>query len=281
MMHNDEATRQVRSAIQKLWSLNDHERESGKNEILRLGDAAIDALILFLVELLEDLRPRFANHTEREGEAAVDRSLQGMKTQAVRETLRTLLINGRLMSDAIELLGRLKAEKAVPVLVRIMTGRNIFMGWGGPEMVALCRIGPASVPYLIALVEDARSWASQEWDLAVCMLTRDPQLARQAIPLPPVGDNGQEDAQDKDDEGYEDAIVRRTNAIRVRAVEVLGKIGDRRALPVLNGLLQEVGPGVAHAARDAIDAIENGPRAPEVLPEGFSRYRPATWDEEV
>lgn len=107
----------------------------------------------------------------------------------------------RMQSDAISLLGQLHAVDAVPLLIRIL-GQFESEGAGfrywGPEMIGLIDIGSSAVPELL----DSLRLAEER---------------RQSIPL----DNGS---------------LAPYLEIQARITDVLGRIGDERALKLFEEL---------------------------------------------
>ncbi|MGH9764395.1 MAG: hypothetical protein ACREDR_35755, partial [Blastocatellia bacterium] len=120
----------ARSAVTKLWSPDNRVRKTAEAEILKLGTVAIKPLIDLLSELVSDQRPRFATGREVEGNKVLEEQRRSphMRWVALEELRRgtavhespEVVINSRLMKDAIRLLGQLKAVEATPLLIRIM-----------------------------------------------------------------------------------------------------------------------------------------------------------------
>ena len=107
----------------------------------------------------------------------------------------------RMQSDAISLLGQLHSVDAVPILIRILgqfESEGAGLRYWGPEMIALIDIGSLAVPELL----DSLRLAEER---------------RQSIPL----DNGS---------------LAPYLEIQVRIIDVLGDIGDERALKLFEEL---------------------------------------------
>jgi len=121
------------------------------------------------------------------------------EAKKVREKLN---IMARLTNDVYELVGRLHVVEAVPLLIKAMEERKVYNLWEkwSPDMQALAEIGPPAVPKLIESIENAE--ATSDRDL---------------------------------DKGIEIEAFR----IQIRAATVLGKIGDARALQILERLDKE------------------------------------------
>jgi HEAT repeat protein len=208
-------------AIQQLWSSNRNERTRAKARLLELGRLSVPALLALLQDLLDKSGQRYSLGNEERGRAALERWHHSVDTgdkdgaaQAYRDFSRWE-ITSRLREDAIFLLGALRAEEAVPLLIDIMAREEAdspLSRYEGPEMVALEQIGSAAVPMLLEVLEtpakaerapagNAPSTASGGWAL---------------------GQHG----------GHFEYFKARS-----RAAMVLGEIGDIRALPVLQDML--------------------------------------------
>jgi HEAT repeat protein len=186
-----------------LKSFDEAIRNEGKSKLLKLGAESIRPLVALLEDLLrEPFKPWFAVGREREGKEAWDhyQAVDPREVNVVRaasDRLAGLEISGRLRNDTIELLGRLRAHEAVPLLIRIMEQRDLDNASEKmrAEMYALAAIGSSAVPALIESIRRA-------------------QTAGKGVPngVPPY-------------------------LIQVRSARVLGLIGDARALPVLKEML--------------------------------------------
>src|SRR5712692_9741842 len=122
-------------AVRKLWSAIDEERQEGIDDIHRFGGASVEPLISLLKDLLHDPKARFPIGKEKEGAKVLRDYVRGPRNFDLGMRLGSLVINSRLMSDSVRLLGDLRAEKAVPVLVEIMN-KNLH-GNTAPEIYAL------------------------------------------------------------------------------------------------------------------------------------------------
>ena len=242
-MSEDAKTQKTSSAIKKLWSDVATEREFAKREIIRLGHTPIRSLVDVLLALLSNQYPRFATGREEEGRIALENYLQSSLASTSREEFdRTvenasrLFINSRLISDVLYLLGELRAEEAIPICIKIMEGRDMYrrsVGFGD-EMIALCKIGSPAVPYLITEVEQAEARALAQEDIHLgAVIHRD------------LDNEGIEDESDATVMTEDDAIAEgeelrlRIHEIRVRAIRILGKISDKRALAYLEKLVMQ------------------------------------------
>jgi hypothetical protein len=228
-------------AIKKLWSPNERERNEGVDELLRMGPASVEKLTAFLAELIHDQRPRFAPGREQEGERALQEYLRSARrlysqggdyaeTRVAKGRLTALTMNSRFMTDVVHLLGELKAEQAIPLLME-MVNRHLEMTYLGleihtPETAALERIGAASVSQLVENLNEAtiRAYGFEPlvhgWRVVV----------------------EEEDQEDDDGPDPDEELSRQTHIgyVRLRVAAVLGDIGDTRALPYLEKLLAEI-----------------------------------------
>ncbi len=116
----------VQSVIGQLSAADPDDRRTAKERIIQIGAPAIQPLIAFLTDLMRDPHNRYANGTTetdfidaRERAERIQPSDAGRQAAAARQ-LSTMLINQRLKEDVCELLGRLRAESAVAVLIEAM-----------------------------------------------------------------------------------------------------------------------------------------------------------------
>lgn len=198
----------VEAAIKQLQSAE--ERQAAKEQLLRLGPRAVKSLIL----LLEDLT-RHPDFRYPPGKSEVDLTrlqerLNKIPEDAMEERaeairlISSLDISQRLKEDVCELLGRLHAEEAIPVLIEAMEAEMGIGQWErmSPAMYALIEIGEPAVPKLLEAMETARDRV-----IAMCAADKDPPS---------------------------DFFIRtETVKNQARAAMVLERIGDERALPVL------------------------------------------------
>ena len=277
-------------AIQGLWSPDEGQRERAKSEI-SLGGPAVEAeLIRTLSELVEDQRPRYPTGKEAEGEAILYATFRGERPSRDHTALDDYIINRRLMLDIIDLLGRLKSEAAIPLLIRILEQREmdslcpVERFWAvGPEMKALSRIGRPAVPALIAALDGARSAAEREENIligwwAISQPSEEGEVAgaqreenwldrwRGNFPSSEEGEVHGSSYGETEEEHQED-LEERASKIRLRAVMTLGRIRDRAALPVLKNLLDERSIGVRARRQEWLDPNVHSP----VFDPGFTR----------
>lgn len=255
-------------AIKKLWSEDAGIRDFGRAELLRIGPAAAEPLGSLLWDLVNDCRPRFAIERENEGRKALDESLAALRSkdppfdhEAFEEVFR-LAINARLISDAISLLGELRAVEGIPILVRILERRK---GMGsepaGLELDALIEIGSPAVPSLIKSIENARASAiaalsEQPIGFHVCLSADSEDDSED------VEDDEWDPAQDGSalDPELERIVEGRSERMVERALRVLAEIGDESALPFLEALTKADGyEALGPAIGEAIGVIRNGP----------------------
>lgn len=200
--------------VDLLWSSDHAQRRAAKRRLLKVGPDAIPVLL----SLLEDIRAnprkrRFATGREGEAHQALDRY-----QDYPPEDLYDLEITGRLKDDTAELLGQLHAVDAVPILIELMR-RQVAADWPrGLDRVmrSLAQIGPPAVPALMQEIENAPSKAHS-------VVLRD--------------ENSSSESGDRDEENNQWDVSREVAIIRIRAVLVLGEIGDERALPAIERLL--------------------------------------------
>ncbi len=199
----------VANAIQLLWSADDNVRQTAKKEIIRIGPEAVPALLFLLKDIYED--PGKQRLVTSVGSQQPVRPLD-IDNPPYGDSLG-LEITNRLKLDAMELLGRLRAVEAVPILIKIMQQPSFMVSYNWAvtmDMRALIRIGAPAVPALVDVIENARAGLSS--------------MA--------FGDELGFTEQDKT--SYR---LRELARIQNKAIMVLSEIGDERALPVLERLL--------------------------------------------
>lgn len=268
----------VRQAIAKLWSADDSIRTLGREEVLKAGPLAAQGLVNFLSELIRNHKPRFATENEEAGAEAlrkcVDMLCRGKtprEDDVALHTVYTLAINERLISDAISLLGELKAAEGVPILIRIME-RNVMISSQptGLELEALAKIGAPAVSSLIGSIENANVTAAaaidQKWLTFGCIISCDSE---------DLEDTEDEELREQETQNASDVedsweIKNTAMSIKRKALRVLGDIGDRSALPFLETLANsestERSTSVHSSILMAIRKIQNDPPPAGPLP---------------
>lgn len=156
--------------IKKLWSSNNEERQDAKNRLVKLGQKAIPSLISLLKEVTEKNESRFVPGKEKEGAELLkqfqDRfgdTSSPASPQSLAELqakLREVEISWRLKSDSIELLCRLKAEEAVPIIINLLKEREMVLSKKNEEIKALSCFDSLAVPKLIDEIEAIRNSSS-------------------------------------------------------------------------------------------------------------------------
>jgi hypothetical protein len=142
-------------------------------------------------------------------------------------------MKSRLGNDIYEILGRIHASEAVPPLVDIMKREEVYDMIQGmsPVMRSLAEIGPASVPQLIDCIDEAGAKTLTSPDL-------------QARDLP--------------DETGQRKVRWIEDTIQLRAILVLRKIGDKRAIPALERVqAMSNNEFIRNEAREAVKTILN------------------------
>jgi HEAT repeat protein len=213
------AEEQATIAVRKLWSEDDQVRQEGKRRLLDLGPKAVPQLTELIKSLTLDRRPRFATGKEQEGEKLLERFYELRSDKSVSERMRDFEalnaanIRPRLEADAAELFSELNTEWVLPSLLGLLKWEGfefsshdalLTRDWT-PSMEALARIGSPAVAPLIKVIETAR----------------DEVVLREG---------------DEASTLSEEAIISYSGNIQAKAVMVLGRIGDARALPTLTSL---------------------------------------------
>lgn len=234
------------SAIEKLWSPDEQERKTAKKQVLRIGAKSIGPLISLLLDLLENPYPRFPTGYEAEGENAVEYHKKLSQHQPSYEEIEEsialstkLFINSRLIDDVVYLLGELRAEEAIGILIRILEGRNMYVvpDTYGCESESLQKIGYPAVPCLIAAIRGARSTAEKHSDIHLgCVMDFgeiDSPQNNETVRLPIAW------FEEGDEQETEEEVNFRVRRIQCRSLRILGAIRDPTALPFLTQLLAE------------------------------------------
>jgi hypothetical protein len=248
IMHSNEQStglEKVRQAIAKLWSADDTIRTLGRHEVVKAGPAAAHDLVILLSELIRNRSPRFAAEKEEVGAEALRKCLdmlcsgkQPREDDVNFHAVSSLAINQRLISDAISLLGELKSEEGVPILIRIMERHDTMVSEPtGIELEALTKIGAPAVPSLIGSIESASVTAAAIIDQKA--ITFGYAISCNSDDL--VEDTEDEEARARDRQSAPDAVERsainmKAMSIKQKALQVLGDIGDKSALPFLENL---------------------------------------------
>ena len=199
-------------AIKLLWSADNAERERAKADLVKLNERAIPGLMTLLIDLIDNpTTPRFVTGREEEGKTLWGHPLD---SPGITDKISEVIINSRLEYDIIEILGDLRAKEAIPILVEIMECRmkdNWLRQRMLPEMKALVKIGKPAVPALIKSIEEAEERATPTG-------SRNPSITEAELQV---------------------FIRSSIETAQTRAVIVLGEIGVKSALPVLEKLLEQ------------------------------------------
>jgi len=241
---------QVAAAMNALWSYSESERSKAIDHLLQLGQESVRPLISLLQDLLYYRHPRFAKGKEAEGAAYLQEYLNESgwfsgqpsrenidrfrdHSRRATERLSKLVINSRLITDAIYLLGDIKSPEAIPVLLEILNNRrnSAYAGFdvGGPESEALCCIGKAAIPFLIENLKEPciRAYGLYGTFIGCCIESESAE------------DNDDDDDDDEDVAEREEFERRVISRIRQRIVYALGEIGDPQALGALTELQEQ------------------------------------------
>lgn len=218
VQNGDDDQSRLNSAIKKLWSPIENERQQGMEQIKQLGDRGIEPLLALLTDLSHNNKPQFLTGNEEEGERLLKEYRNNPENDKVARRIAAITINERLKSDIVNLLGDLRAEKAVPILVEIVN-KNL-LGMDKSEIYALRCIGKTAIPELIKDLDesyirsrgcgmDFYKWTTEYLDAEV---------------------------EDKDFD--EDKLTtEQINSVRQKVIGILAMIPDPRSLPALESLL--------------------------------------------
>lgn len=198
-------------AIKRLCSPGDQERNTAKDEIVRLGTKAIPSLLSVLGELTDYSR---MSALKPEGRRTANPGI--LSTLKDHKCLTDPRLNWEVSADVCDLLGRLQAVEAVPLLLRIMDERDVINKMTAMtfEMKALVSIGVRGVPQIVEFFESAESRAE-----SIGFGAPEPDMEEQIR--------------------YKQG---RAATARARAATILATIGDAQALPVLEHSLRLSNP---------------------------------------
>jgi len=229
---------QITENIRRLWSVEFAERQKAKDNLVMVGDEAVPSLLVLLDDILHNQQPRFALGKEEEGKIAweyYNNLPSEKKTLAEYENTNKFEISRRLRNDILEILGRMKSEKAVPYLTKELWKRQAGSGMpqvAGPGEQArpfkrtLIQIGSSAVPDLISVLESTDSKTNI---FGEPITEHSKQIVAQAMII-----NFQSDI-----------------------VTILSEIGDVRALPVLYRLKNaKIDPSFTRYLINAINKIQ-------------------------
>ncbi len=199
---------QVNEAIKLLCMDDDAQRYKGKELILNIGMKAIAPLLVTL-KAVADNSPDERIFTYKDTIQVPQSAYRFQREIEILKRRLTAQARSRLKQDIINLLVSLHAEESVPLLVKLLLQEPEIAGLKReimyPEMKALVELGTISVPHIIELIvtSDAIANAMPIYDK---LISEEEKIAR---------------------------INSIKHLIQKRAVIILGKIRDARALPTL------------------------------------------------
>lgn len=200
--HHARAQDNISKILIRLQSRDASEVAEARVELAGMGDEAILPLIDLLRGLVNQ-NPDGASMTPADEQ---QRTAREKFSKDLDDATKS-----RVMNDIYEVLGHLRAAKAVPLLVSIMEKEeidNMIQGMS-PVMRSLAEIGSDAVPALIQCLEEARNTA----------------LASASLRPP-----------DLNDEARRPRVDSTEGRIQLKAILVLGQIGDKRAIPALENI---------------------------------------------
>lgn len=209
--------------LAKLQSRDASDLAEARAELAATGDEAIEPLIHLLRSLTTEDNNTFRVLPAEEQDR---QSLSKNNGQAL-----DLATKSRVMNDIYEALGRLHAIQAVPLLISIMENEEIndMIQGMSPVMRALAEIGPEAVPQVTECIDNARNTA----------------LASASLQGP-----------DLSDETRKRRLDLIEGRIQMRALLVLRKIGDKRAISSLEKVEATTdNQFIRGQAREALQAI--------------------------
>jgi hypothetical protein len=147
------------------------------------------------------------------------------------------------MTDTVYLLGKLRAEAAIPVLLKLIVSYGMLHGPDGDshEMLALFRIGPPVIPHLVREIEEAYERSSHSNPFVGYGFT-----------FEMGNDNDGDEVKVRGKTNQKRGDKRIAYRIQRRAVRILGELGDPQVLPVLENLLKEMKGSLPVVVDDAL-----------------------------
>jgi hypothetical protein len=198
-----------------LWSAYQSQRQNAKAELRDAGVEAIGPLVSLLEEFVFTPGSTFGDRKEKQFRRYLDyrrNTTSGIDREEGPGSMEEMsAVAVRVKQDGIDLLGSLRAEAAVPVLIQLMFEELEIAGrkHDYPEMDAIRKIGPPAIPGLIKTIETADQTAKsieitgQRWSL------KQRQQIRESV----------------------------RHVIQERTVVLLGRMRDARVLPFLDELM--------------------------------------------
>jgi HEAT repeat protein len=146
---------ELQRAMAQLGSSDELVRAEAKAKLLAMGDRPIKPLICRLNQLVNNPEALCIPENKKK---------EASQSDEVLITPMSAHLKSILKNDLYELLGRLHAKEAVPLLISIMEQEEISDLIQGmtPVMRALAEIGPAAVPEIIESLESAEATASAQ-----------------------------------------------------------------------------------------------------------------------
>ena len=197
--------------IKRLCSEEKTERENAKKALIDRGSSSIPPLVSLLRCIIKRTMPEFGVKQGKEEPDDAEECPPDLIIEPSVVNMNPDVPTWQLKRDVIEVLGKLKAVEAVPLLIKLeesepaRTRREKV----NPVMSALVEIGPPAVDKLLEMLEDSISFVHS---------------------LEEERNSGTLEAQD-----YE-RIISRNCGFQATIILALGKIGEARSLLALNNM---------------------------------------------
>lgn len=206
---------QITELVGLLWSPDKVARDDAKRNLFRLGQASVIPLTDLLQDLIRREEPQFETGKEEEGRKFLERHYHQPSDASEIERVMTVEVSWRIKQDIVEVLTRLKARDAVPLLIDSLNS-GIQVGSAThehmrPEMEMLRQFGAIAVPELNKAIDTAEETVNGKPNNS----TWTPEENR----LYKLG---------------------QTQSRQAKLPMVIGEIGDDRSMPVLEHLLAQL-----------------------------------------
>lgn len=210
-----QGSNEIAEFVGLLWSPDSNAREDAKRNLFGRGQASVTALTDLLRNLINREEPQFETGKEEEGRKFLARHYQQPSDASEIDRVLAVEISWRIKQDVVEVLSRLKARDAVPILIDALHS-GIQVGSAThehtkPEMEMLRQFGAIAVPDLNEAIDTVEEKVNGEPD--------NPSWTHEENRIYKLG---------------------QTQSRQAKLAMVIGAIGDDRSMPILEHLLEQL-----------------------------------------
>ena len=252
---------QISVSIKGLWSADFDQRRAAKAKLIESGPAVFPHLAAILNDLFEKRHPRFAIGQEAEGMELLQRCLASKNEGDRMDSfwrVTNLSINERLRDDIVDMVVRMRNEAGVPLLIRLMeVGPTNPASWERMDqtMTVLVELGPVAVPVLIREIQSVNSLTWERASAAAFNRRITVEVPMWADPKVHYPARLSQPAEYTNEEKI-DITQAAKRKIEIRSAMILGRIGDKQALSILEDLMRTEPRVVTQYVEDAIRRIK-------------------------